>query len=1013
MSQWPTDEKLARLGRMKFCAPFSLFAFLTIQSFGQLPDGIVDTQDPSGSPPTPAESLELITVPEDFSVSLFAGEPDVAQPIAIEYDDRGRLWVLESFSYIEWKRTGKDRLLIFEDTDNDGHFDKRTVFWDKGNHTSGFQIGHGGVWLCDAPELLFIPDSDRDDVPDSAPTVALDGWTTEAEHNFFNGLKWGPDGWLYGRHGIKKPSKVGKPGTADEARVDLSCSIWRYHPVKERFEVWAEGTVNPWGLDWNEEGEGFINTSVIDHLWHLVPGARYERSAGQVSTPHSYALMEPTSDHRHWSGGQTGRKDFTGNDEAGGGHSHSGMMIYQADSWPAKYRGRAFFSNVLGQRINTDHLQRKGSVWTASHGDDFLHSSSPWFRAVDLCQGPYGEMMMAEWTDFGECHDRDGIHRSSGRIYEVWYGARPEKKPFDVAAMSTESLIELMFHENVWWRRHALRNLHERANRPRYSQPLFSKTSKQRLIEKAKTGSVTHAISAVQALHALRSLSAELATEIYDSCFTSGKQKERAPIRIHLLTLILTEDVPAADQVKWLQDAFTKETNQAVFYRMAALLQRIPLELRWNAAEALTRVNIDEKDRNFALMRWYGFEPLVETNPDRAIKIALESRHPWLSRSIARRAVSSDSLTTVIAALQNGKIEIQTLNAMLLGLLDALPAQAKTPKGWNSLFPILKDLEDPAVLTQAFQLALRFGDPSGEEELLERILADSTPKEERRDYFGMLVSARSKNISGRLSELEKFPELTLDAIRAEGIFATGKSASRLLSLLAEEKNPATSARATAIFETLAAREDFADALVEAILAGNVKKELLPAYVARQVMLVTSQKKAFTEMLGIDQKDASKKASLISTWKNRLSEEYLAHGDPAEGREVYRRICSACHQLYGEGGEIGPDLTGSGRANLDYFLINVLFPSEDVSPNYRLVTLSLKNGRTLVGNIVEENEKVIIFRQVGQVERIDISEVTSRQVSDASLMPPGLLDSLRREDVRDLFTYLRTSKPLSK
>lgn len=998
---------------MKVFAPFSLVAFLTIQSFGQLPEGIVDTQDPSGSPPSPAESLELITVPEGFSVSLFAGEPDVAQPIAIEYDDRGRLWVLESFSYIEWKRTGKDRLLIFEDTDNDGHFDKRTVFWDKGNHTSGFQIGHGGVWLCDAPELLFIPDTDRDDVPDGAPRVVLDGWTTEAEHNFFNGLKWGPDGWLYGRHGIKKPSKVGKPGTPAEERIDLSCSIWRFHPVKERFEVWAEGTVNPWGLDWNEEGEGFINTSVIDHFWHLVPGARYERSAGQVSTPHSYALMEPTSDHRHWSGGQTGRKDFTGNDEAGGGHSHCGMMIYQADSWPAKYRGQVFFSNVLGQRINMDHLQRKGSAWTASHGNDFLQSSSPWFRGVDLSQGPHGEMMMAEWTDFGECHDRDGVHRSSGRIYEVWYGDRATRKPFDVAGESTESLIGLMFHENVWWRRHALRNLHERAANLSDSQSLLDEKAKYLLIEKAKNGSIPDAISAIQALHATQLPSDEWVAQIYEASFSAVNAVDRAPLRTHLLTLVLTEEAPTIDQVKWIEEAITKETNQAVLYRMAALLQRIPLELRWNAAEALTRIRIDGADRNFALMRWYGFEPLVETNPDRAMKVAVESGHPWLSQSIARRAVSMDSLPAVIAALQNGEVKKETLNALLAGLLDALPAQAEMPEGWSSLFPILKDLKDPTILTQAFQLALRFGDPSGEEELLERILTDSTPKEERLDYFRMLVSARSKTVSGKLPELAEFPELALDAIRAEGIFATETSASRLLSLLAEEKSPPTSKRAIAIFETLAAREDFADALVEAILTGDVKKELLPAYVARQVMLVSSQKNAFTQFLGIDQKDATIKASQISTWKKRLSEEYLEHGDPAEGREVYRRVCSACHQLYGEGGDIGPNLTGAGRANLDYFLINVLFPSEDVSPNYRLVTLSLKNGRTLVGNIAEENENVITFRQVGQVERIDTSEVASRQVSDVSLMPPGLLDSLRREDVRDLFTYLRTTKPLSK
>ncbi|MDA7921811.1 c-type cytochrome [Verrucomicrobiales bacterium] len=992
---------------MRIFTSFALFALLTVQSFGQLPDGIVDTQNPSSAPPSPTESLELITVPEGFHISLFAGEPDVAQPIAIEYDDRGRLWVLESFSYIEWKRSGKDRLVIFEDTDNDGEFDKRTIFWDQGNHTSGFQIGHGGVWLCDAPELLFIPDSDRDDVVDGDPTIVLDGWSTEAEHNFFNGLKWGPDGWLYGRHGIKKPSKVGKPGTPDDERTPLSCSIWRYHPSKTRFEVWAEGTVNPWGLAWNEEGEGFITTSVIDHFWHLVPGARYDQGSGKGSGAHSYAMMEPTSDHRHWSGGQTGRKDFTGNDEAGGGHSHCGMMIYQANAWPDKYRGKVFFSNVLGQRLNMEHLSRKESAWTASHGEDFLRSTSPWFRAVDLCQGPYGEMMMAEWTDLGECHDRDGIHRSSGRLYEVWYGNRAEKTPFDVASMSNETLIALLFHENVWWRHHALRNLHERGNQPNHAATLVSDESRKLLLEKAKTAPVPDAISAVQALHAL--LPAENWVQpIYDASFDSEK---RAPVRTHLLTLTFTENTPSLKQVIWLENIIQKETDSAVLYRIAALLQRIPIELRWNAAEALARITISKDDRNFALMRWYGFEPLVETNPARAMQVALKPGHPWLSQAITKRAVTADSLPAVVTALQSKEIETQALHAMLTGLLEALPMRADMPAEWRNLFSILKGKKDPEILTQAFQLALRFGDPSGEEEIAERIFAETTPDSKRLDYFRMLISAESPVIAGKLPEALKFPELTLEAIRAESVFATEGSASRLLALLSEEET--TNEQITAILETLASRENFADALVEALFKSDIAKERIPTYVALQIMMTTSQKKAFTKFIGIEEKGASEKAAQIATWKKRLSENYLASGDAVDGREVFRRVCSACHQLYEEGGLIGPNLTGSGRADLDYFLINVLFPSEDVSPDYRLVTLTLNNGRTLVGNVVEENDQVITFRQVGQVERIDTSEVKTRQTSNVSLMPPGLLDSLRREDVRDLFLYLRTTKPLSK
>src|SRR5262245_47048941 len=162
-----------------------------------LPAGVVSTQNPADVPPTPLEALAKFTVPKGFRITLFAGEPDVAQPIAIAFDDRGRLWVAECYSYPGWKADGKDRVLIFEDTDGDGTFDKRTVFLDNLPNLTGLAWGHGGAWLLCAPQLLFVPDRNRDDVPDGKPEVILDGWTLKAKHNIVNGMTWGPDGWLY------------------------------------------------------------------------------------------------------------------------------------------------------------------------------------------------------------------------------------------------------------------------------------------------------------------------------------------------------------------------------------------------------------------------------------------------------------------------------------------------------------------------------------------------------------------------------------------------------------------------------------------------------------------------------------------------------------------------------------------------------------------------------------------------------------------------------------------------
>lgn len=593
-------------------------------AFAQLPVGLKNTQSPPVAPPSPEEALKKLTVPEGFNVTLFAGDPHLAQPIAINYDDRGRLWVAESFSYIEWQRKGQDRIQIFEDSDGDGRFDKRKTFWSKANHLSGFQIGYGGVWVCDAPQLLFIPDADRDDVPDGEPQVVLDGWAQDAEHNFFNGLTWGPDGWLYGRHGIKKPSKVGRPGTPDDKRVELSCSIWRYHPLRKEFEVVADGTINPWGLDWNEDGQAFITTSVVDHLWHLVPGARFERWShrkGGHPNPYTYEMMKPASDHRHWEGGEKERRQV-GHDEQGGGHSHCGLMIYQAKRWPKQYRGRALFNNIHGHRVNMDRLRRSRSGYVATHEPDFLRGNSAWFRGVDIIQTPNGNAMLAEWTDLGECHDRDGIHRTSGRLFNIRYGSANPQMKFDLQQRENSELVNMLWHENSWWARRALRILQERVA---VGDNLSAKDVKRIEVKAPRS---------VIATQALASIDRGRLRDVYVNTDSEA-------IRAQVVHLLFHERKPDAELVNWLVEQIPDERSALVQIHMASALQRISVEQRWKLAEVLTRLRVADKDRNLALMIWYGFEPLVGLDKTRALTLGVRSKIPLIRQFTARRVADA------------------------------------------------------------------------------------------------------------------------------------------------------------------------------------------------------------------------------------------------------------------------------------------------------------------------------------------------------------------------------------
>jgi putative membrane-bound dehydrogenase-like protein len=439
---------------------------------------IFNTEKTPGGPMPAQEAARTMELPPGFSCKVFAAEPDVQQPIAMAWDARGRLWVAECYTYAEnpgrWNTTLRDRIMIFEDTDNDGRFDKRTVFWDEGVRLTSIELGNGGVYALCAPNLIFIPDRNGDDVPDGPPEVLLDGFNFKTiGHNIVNGLRWGPDGWLYGRHGITDTSAIGAPGTPEKDRTRMNCGIFRYNPVRRTFEVVLNGGTNSWGMDWDANGEMFWTNTVIGHLWHGIPGAYYDRMFGTHLNPHVYETIQQTADHYHFDQGREKWADIkkgmsSKTDELGGGHAHIGCVIYNGGTWPKEYAGRLFTCNLHGNRINMDILKREGCGFVAKHGADFMKSKDKWFRGLELSTGPDGNVFVIDWSDAGECHDSDGVHRTSGRIYKITYGANQPARTFDLSKMDDAALTkEAAAHPgNNWWPRMIARVRADRGAQP-------------------------------------------------------------------------------------------------------------------------------------------------------------------------------------------------------------------------------------------------------------------------------------------------------------------------------------------------------------------------------------------------------------------------------------------------------------------------------------------------------------------------------------------------------------------
>src|SRR4051812_5140232 len=350
--------------------------------------------DPTPGPLPAEQAAKQAVLTDGFRMGVFAAEPLVTQPVSFCLDHRGRVWVAEALNYGAWQPTGKDRIAILEDTNGDGRADKRTVFFEGFNYITGVEVGFGGVWVMSPPGLYFVPDRDGDDKPDGPPELVLDGFGyKESRHNLANGFTWGPDGWLYGGHGRTSPSDVGAPGTPAKDRIHCDGGVYRVHPRTRTFEVFADGTTNPWGVDFDDFGACFVSNCVNPHLFHMIQGGHYEPWRNRPSSLYAYERLPTIADHLHYPGGDLRSTLGTPDTLAmGGGHAHCGTLIYLADSFPASSRNTAMMCNVHGRRINNDILKRKGSGYVASHGEDFMISADPWFMGVTLRTGPDGSV---------------------------------------------------------------------------------------------------------------------------------------------------------------------------------------------------------------------------------------------------------------------------------------------------------------------------------------------------------------------------------------------------------------------------------------------------------------------------------------------------------------------------------------------------------------------------------------------------------------------------------------------
>ncbi len=950
----------------------------------------------------PQQAAERMSVPEGFTVDLIAGEPRLHQPIGFAIDGKGRLWVAEAYAYPVRRADdeARDHVLVFEDTNHDGNFDRRTVFLDNLNLVSGIEVGFGGVWIGAAPYFMFVPDRDDDLVPDSAPEILLDGWGYQDTHETLNAFNWGPDGWLYGCHGVFTHSRVGKPGTPDAERQPMNAGVWRYHPTRHEFEVFAWGTSNPWGVDFDDRGQTVITACVIPHLYHMIQGGRYLRQGGRHFNPYVFEDIGTVADHLHY----LGATPHSGNglsDSVGGGHAHCGAMIYLADQFPPEYRGRVFLFNVHGKRMNSEMLRAEGSGLVGSHAPDFLIANDRWFLGVALRSGPDGSIYLVDWYDKQACHRREpGIwDRSNGRMFRINYGAH-QPVAVDLPSMSDAELAEMQLSDNDWFVRQARRILMERGGSDEARSVLHRILEEDVRTEKR--------LRALWALHGIGAV---------NETFGIHLLADRDPyLRAWAIQLMLEEREASPLLVQRLEQLARQDPSPVVRLYLASALQRLPIEDRFRVAEGLMMHGEDRDDQNLPLMLWYGFEPCVAADPQRALALMVShNRLPRIEAFTYRRLASGDTVQLNALARAAAGAPMESAQGMVHEMSTVLASRPDTPMpaSWPQVSRrFLNTAAAPAsMLDQVTSLALAFGDANAGDALHALVADAGQPLERRLQALEGLARERkdkTRSLLVRLLDEEAMRSAALPMLAAYDNPAVARE------LLARIDGFSEQDRATAA-AALATRPSHARALLQAVLAGRASASLLDSASLRQ-QLVGLGDSTVAELLTSAWGRSTALSATAEEQRERylklMTPDYLAQADLSNGRALYNRTCFACHKLFGTGLELGPDLTGSNRADLDYILGNILDPSAEVGRQYLVTAVTMQDGRVVSGMVMDENDRSITLAN-GELREVVAKSEIARDAkgefrifrSTMSLMPPGQLTALKDEEARDLIAYL--------
>ncbi len=963
-------------------------------------------------PLSPEVSLTHFRHPDDLAIQVCLSDPQIAQPLSIRFDTRGRLWLMEYRQYPEpaglkpvsrdkhlrtvYDKTplpppkgtpGQDRITIHEDTDGDGVYDRHSTFLSGLNIATSFAIGRGGVWVLNPPYLLFYPDRDGDDRPDGPPEVHLEGFGLEDTHSVVNSLTWGPDGWLYAAQGSTVSGEVRRPGSHAPPVRSMGQLIWRYHPERHVYEIFAEGGGNAFGVEFDAKGRVFSGYNGGNTRgFHYIQGGYFQKGFskhGSLSNPYAFGYFGYMPHPKV--------PRFT----------HA-FIVYQGVSLPDRYQDKLFAVAPLQSHVVISERIPTGSTFRTKDIGFAFESSDTWVRPVGVSVGPDGAVYVADFYEQRidhAAHFQGRVDRTNGRVYRITAKslARHPRLDHDLSKLESQELVKLLEHPNRWHRRTAQRLLADRKDASLIPQ----------LKEALPRVRGQLALEYLWALHHCGGL---------DDAATLAAWSHPDPyVRLWAVRLAADDYQVSEPLAKRLIELASREPNIEVRNQLACSVRRLPAAQALPILKQLLTYDGDLDDPYQPLTLWWALERQVSQAPDKVLDLFTDTslwRRPLVQKAILGRLMRRFAQAGTRADLvRAARLLEQAPDAVSKKLLMA---GFETAMQGRSLSGLPRRLVDAIAAAGGLSLELRLrrGDAEAIETALEKIQSAKTKPEEARRIVEVLAETRpvaARNVLLKLATADgTATELRVAAIGALQGYSETDIGRQIVAALPRLDPPSQEAA----FALLAARSAWTMALLDAVDEKRISQDIVPDRFLRRALLQRNSQIAERIRNRWGELEGATTEEMYAQIRHYKEVILAADGNPYEGKRLFEQTCGKCHRLFDEGGEIGPDLTSFQRRDLDRILLNVVNPSAEIREGYETYLVLTEDGRTLSGFIEDQDRQIVILKDAeGQRHVLPKDEIEEMVQLKRSVMPEKLLDALKPEQVRDLFAYLRASQPL--